>query len=190
MSSDSSENDSEFQVHQISPTVILLTGEVCNAMHRQFFRILRKTCKSELLLQAPDTVVEVFINSEGGDFGAGMAIGDLIAAAPAYIRTVVNGAAYSAATFIAVSANYECTITPNSHMMIHQMSTRFDGTAQQVQDESTNSTKLMRTMQELYKRQCPLLPVEKLQFLLTRDLILSAEECVQLGICSRLYDAW
>ena len=63
-------------------------------------------------------VINLFITSEGGDVGAGIAIHNILARQSARIVCTIDGYAYSIATVIAMAAD-EVRMAPNGLMMIH-----------------------------------------------------------------------
>ena len=85
------------------------------------------------------------IYSPGGDVHAGLSLYDFINeytnTIPVY--TVVEGIAASAATIISI-AGTKRFITPNSYMLIHQLSTFFGGNFEQIKDEFGNCEKIMK----------------------------------------------
>jgi ATP-dependent protease ClpP protease subunit len=73
-------------------------------------------------------VVEVHLNSPGGEATEGVAIANLLRQHPARIVAVVDGLAASAASMIAMGAD-ELVMAPSSQMMIHDASGGAWGTA-------------------------------------------------------------
>ncbi len=79
------------------------------------------------LLGDADRIV-VRVNSPGGESSEGRAIVNLLRAHSAEIVTVVDGAAYSAASYVAACGN-DTVMSPGSTMMIHDTSTFLYGNA-------------------------------------------------------------
>lgn len=88
----------------------------------------REVAQALDLLGDADRVV-VRVNSPGGESSEGRAIVNLLRAHPAEIVTVVDGAAYSAASYIAACGN-DSVMSPGSTMMIHDTSTYLYGNAE------------------------------------------------------------
>ncbi len=126
------------------------------------------------------------IYSPGGDVYAGLALYDYIMEYREHIPvyTVVEGLAASAATFISV-AGTKRFITPNSYILIHQLSTFFGGNYQQIEDEFENSKKCMDKIMEIYKLHTKI-NKKKLPRILKHDLNWDANECIANGLVDEI----
>ena len=100
------------------------------------------------------------------------------------VYTIVEGMAASAATFISI-AGTKRFITPNSYMMIHQLSTFVGGNFEQIQDGFNNSKKSMDKIMEIYKTRTKI-NQKKIPKILKHDLIWDADECLKYGLVDQI----
>ena len=114
---------------------------------------LDKTIEAKNNMCGTFTLKPLFLHiySFGGDVYAGLSLYDFIneykKTVPVY--TVVEGIAASAATIISIAGNKRY-ITPNSYMLIHQVSTYIGGNFEQIKDEFGNCEKIMKQLKEIY----------------------------------------
>ena len=127
--------------------------------------------------------IYLHINSFGGSVFAALAAIDTIIANPIPIISIVEGGAASAATLISVVC-HERYITPNSFMLVHQLSSGFWGKMEEIKDEFKNLRKLMKTLTRIYKKHTSIDSSEEttVKDLLKRDLWLSSKECLKYGM--------
>jgi len=140
-----------------------------------------------LKLRDEDNVkrIYLFIHSDGGDLHAGLGAMDHIQNLGVEVRTVMDGFVASAATliFLAGTRRY---VMPNANLLIHQLSTEFWGKFQDLQDEMANSKSLMDTIKSIYTKHTNI-PRKDIKSLLKREMYLSAERCMELGIAEKPY---
>lgn len=130
-----------------------------------------------------DIKINLHINSFGGSVFAALSAIDTIMANDVPIVSIVEGGAASAATLISVVC-HERKITPNSFMLVHQLSSGFWGKMEEIKDEFLNLKKLMKTLTKLYKKHTSIDESSEttLKDLLKRDLWLSSSECLRYGM--------
>lgn len=130
-----------------------------------------------------DIKINLHINSFGGSVFAALSAIDTIMANDVPIVSIVEGGAASAATLISVVC-HERKITPNSFMLVHQLSSGFWGKMEEIKDEFLNLKKLMKTLTKLYKKHTSIdeSAETSLKDLLKRDLWLSSSECLRYGM--------
>lgn len=100
------------------------------------------------LLGDADRIV-VRVNSPGGESSEGRAIVNLLRAHSAEIITVVDGGAYSAASYIAACGD-DTVMSPGSTMMIHDTSTYLYGNAEAMRKAADVLDVLSNSGAELY----------------------------------------
>jgi ATP-dependent protease ClpP protease subunit len=131
--------------------------------------------------------IHLYINSPGGDLSATFALIDVISDELTIpVHTHVEGSAKSAAALLSMAGKYR-TITRNSTVLIHQLSTHFGGPFGYIEDEYTNCAMFM----ELLKRHITKctngkFPASKMKELLKHDLELTAEECLCYGMVDEI----
>ncbi len=126
------------------------------------------------------------IYSPGGDVHAGLSLYDFIIeySKSIPVNTVVEGVAASAATVISV-AGIKRYITPNSYMLIHQLSTYVGGNFEQIKDEFGNCEKIMKQLKDIYALRTKL-NRSQLTNILKRDVNWDANDCLKYGLVDEI----
>lgn len=93
--------------------------------------------------------IVVRVNSPGGESSEGRAIMNLLRAHPAECISVVDGGAYSAASYIAVGCN-ERVMSPGTTLMIHDTSTIIYGNADALRKQADTLDTISNSGAELY----------------------------------------
>ena len=130
-----------------------------------------------------DLKIYLHINSYGGSVFAALSAIDTIMKNKIPIISIVEGGAASAATLISVVCS-ERKITPNSYMLVHQLSSGFWGKMEEIKDEYINLKKLMKTLTRIYKKHTSIDDSDDttVKDLLKRDLWLNSNECLKYGM--------
>lgn len=151
---------------------------------------IRKTNK-ELIATANGLDIEVpeiklYINSPGGlllDCFAGV---DAIRNSKAPIHSIIEGSAASAGTILSVVAKKR-SITKNSFMLIHQLSSGMWGKFEDMKDDMQNCNLLMERIYDIYG-QYTKIPKNTLKEILKRDIYFDAKTCLKYGLVDRVLD--
>jgi ATP-dependent Clp endopeptidase proteolytic subunit ClpP len=145
---------------------------------------LRKSFIDLGIDQTPE--IRIFIHSPGGDLHAGMSAMDRISSMKCDTVTIADGYCCSAAAIMLLGGKRRA-ITPNSYILIHQMSTEFWGKFEEIKDEMENC----RMFQEHIKEICTArtsLPEKKLKRLMKHDLYLTAAKCIKYGVVDQIHE--
>lgn len=149
---------------------------------RQYWNKFNKISKAHSCVEFKPKPLYIHIFSPGGCVYSGFSLYDFILEykkkIPIY--TIVEGRAASAATFISV-AGTKRFMTPNSYVLIHQLSAFFGGNYQQIEDEFENSKKCMERIMEIYKTHTKI-NKKKLPEILKHDLNWDASQCIEYGL--------
>ncbi len=136
--------------------------------------------KERLTQELPDdfplTPIWLHIYSGGGDLFAGFAIADQIKTIRSPVYSVIEGMCGSAATLISLPCSRRF-ITPNSFLLIHQLSSSMWGTYEKFKDEMILQDMVMEKLTAFY-RYYTKLSRTRVRKLLERDSWLDAEQCV------------
>ena len=126
------------------------------------------------------------INSNGGCVHSSFALYDFIIEYNKFIpvHTIIEGLAASAATIISCAGAYRY-ITPNSFMLIHQLSTFMGGNFEQLKDEFGNCQKVMDKIINIYTKHANI-NKKKLPDILKHDIIWDADECIKQGLVQEI----
>lgn len=134
------------------------------------------------------TYIYLHLCSEGGDFEASIVAHDniktIMRTENIEIVTIVEGNASSAATIIAQAGSTRL-ITPNSAVLIHQLSYGSDEgchkTYQDIRSNYENTTLCMKIIKGIYAARCKI-PKKKFQEMLLRDILIDAKTSLEYGI--------
>ena len=137
----------------------------------------------ELQLQASkygfEPHIDLHIYSPGGDAFMGLSIYDFIKQNPVPIYTYIDGNIASAATFMFL-AGKKRFMSPNSTVLIHQVSTSFWGKFEDLKDEVKNTTEIMKIVRNLYSSNTTM-KKKDIDAILKRELFLNYAECEKNG---------
>lgn len=186
MSDDGNEKKEEYEYIKVIGNEIYFYCDVdsdsvleLNTAIRRLERDLRLK-QFELGIYDPPTI-RVYIHSDGGELYAGLSAMDHMSKSKAKIITVADGCCASAAAMMLLGG-HERYIKKNSYVLIHQLSTDgFWGKFEELKDEMENCNRLMDHLKEIVKEKTNI-PERKVDKLMKRDLILSAESCVHYGV--------
>lgn len=142
-------------------------------------RILLSFEKNAIITETTNVPIHLHIQSYGGNLHYAIYLIDLIESMKTPVYTYVDGFAASAATLISMSGKKRF-ITKHSLMLVHQLSTGFQGKFAEINDESENVQNLMNFMMQFYLDHTKLSKYD-LQSLLKRDIWLNASQCVKFG---------
>ena len=131
-----------------------------------------------------DPKIYLHIQSDGGDAYAGLSAMDFLKRCTIPIVTLVDGFVASAATFILLGGK-EVKMNEHSHILIHQIRTQFWGKFDELCDEMKNSANLMNMVRAIYRENSSM-PKKVIDTLLTKELYLSAEECLRYKIVDEI----
>jgi ATP-dependent Clp endopeptidase proteolytic subunit ClpP len=160
--------------------------DLVKKLMRDYLHKITKTKNQNTFMVIKQKPLFLHIYSPGGDVYAGLSLYDFITEynknTPVY--TVVEGVAASAATIISV-AGCKRYITPNSYMLIHQLSTYFGGNFEQIKDEFGNCEKIMKQLKDIYSKRTKLTK-NQLTDILKRDINWCANDCKKYGLVDEI----
>ena len=134
----------------------------------------------------PDKDISVYINSPGGSVYAGLAIYDTMNFIKPDVQTICVGIAMSmGAPLLAGGAKGKRMALPNAKILIHQVSSGFQGQATDIEIHARETIALKRKMEEIMSRHTSQ-DVEKVRQDMDRDYFMSSEEAKGYGIIDRV----
>lgn len=162
-----------------------ITRDSIHVLNRQIDELTKQLKIIQICynLQRPP-VIELFISSDGGDFFPAISTADKIISNSIPIHTHCEGMAASAATLISVVGKRR-TISRNTSLLIHQVSSGLWGNYQQIKDEMQNLSLIMKTMKRIYLSHTKFQESD-LDELLKHDLCLNSEEALQYGLVDEI----
>lgn len=143
-----------------------------------------------LFLEAenPDSDINLFVNSGGGEVTAGLAIYDTMMFIKPDVSTIVMGQACSMGSFLAqAGAPGKRKVLPHSRTMIHQPSGGARGMASDIEISYKEIMNIKKTLTELYvKHNTKGKTYEEFETAMDRDYFLSAQEAVDFGLADEV----
>lgn len=132
----------------------------------------------------PRTPIEIHMNSYGGDPYSMLALYDVIHTVGCQIKFYGKGAIMSAATWILCAAD-ERNLYPHTTIMVHDGSDGFEGKFTDFKIAKEEGDRLMEVLYDIYEKNSRM-PREFWEEVCKRDLYLTAEEAVQLGLADKI----
>lgn len=132
--------------------------------------------------------IYLFINSEGGDYFAGLSAMDHIKNMKYPVYTVIDGMVASAGTFISL-AGKKRFMMKSSWVLIHQIKSWLGGmfTYEELKDEYENSANFMKSLNKMYSENTNI-SNKKLETFFKHDLYINSEEAIKMGIVDQYYN--
>jgi ATP-dependent Clp protease protease subunit len=135
-----------------------------------------------------DKDISIYINSPGGSVYAGLAIYDTMQFIKPDVRTICCGIAMSmGAVILAGGAPGKRMSLPNSKILIHQVSSGFQGQATDVEIHAKEIIDLRGKLDEIIAHHSGT-ALEKVKLDTERDYFMDPEEAVAYGIIDRVID--
>ena len=150
--------------------------------------IANRLCAQILLLAAEDPTkdISLYINSPGGSVYAGLAIYDTMRFIKPDVQTICVGIAMSmGALLLAGGAAGKRMALPNAKILIHQVSSGFQGQATDIEIHAKEIIALRQRLDEIISEHTGQ-PIEKVKKDTERDYFMSAEEAREYGIVDRV----
>ena len=134
----------------------------------------------------PDKDVSLYINSPGGSVYAGLAIYDTMQFIKPDVATICVGIAMSmGALLLAGGAEGKRMALPNAKILIHQVSSGFQGQATDIEIHAREVIELRRRLDEIIAKHSGR-DVEKVRSDTERDYFMSSDEAKEYGIIDRV----
>ena len=130
----------------------------------------------------PDKDISIYINSPGGGVYAGLAVYDTMQYIKPDVQTVCVGIAMSmGAIILAGGAPGKRMALQNSKILIHQVSSGFQGQATDIEIQAREVINIKRRLEEITAEHTGQ-ELEKVSKDMERDYFMSAEEAKEYGI--------
>ena len=137
----------------------------------------------------PDKDISMYINSPGGSVYAGLAIYDTMQYIKPDVQTICVGIAMSmGALLLSGGAPGKRMATPNSKILIHQVSAGYKGQATDIEIHAKEIIDMRRRLDEIIAKHTGQ-DIERVKQDTERDYFMSAEEAVEYNIVDRVIDS-
>ncbi|MEX2646955.1 MAG: ATP-dependent Clp endopeptidase proteolytic subunit ClpP [Gaiellaceae bacterium] len=136
----------------------------------------------------PDKDISIYVNSPGGSVYSGLAIYDTMQFIRPDIQTICVGIAMSmGALILAGGAEGKRMALPNAKILIHQVSSGFQGQATDIEIQAREIIGIKRRLEEIIAKHTGQ-ELEKVSKDMERDYFMSAEESKDYGIIDQVIE--
>jgi ATP-dependent Clp protease, protease subunit len=136
----------------------------------------------------PDKDISLYINSPGGSIYAGLAIYDAMQFIKPDVQTICVGVAMSmGALLLAGGAEGKRMTTPNSKILIHQVTGGFQGQATDIEIHAREIIDVRKRLDEIIAKHTGQ-PMDKVAKDTERDYFMSADEAMEYHIIDRVIE--
>ncbi len=130
----------------------------------------------------PDKDISIYINSPGGSVYAGLAVYDTMQYIKPDVQTVCVGIAMSmGAVLLGGGTPGKRMALPNSKILIHQVSSGFQGQATDIEIQAREVINIKRRLEEILASHSGQ-PLDKVSKDMERDYFMTADEAQEYGI--------
>ena len=130
----------------------------------------------------PDKDISIYINSPGGSVYAGLAIYDTMQFIKCDVQTICVGIAMSmGALLLAGGAKGKRMALPNAKILIHQVSSGFQGQATDIEIQAREVISIKRRLEEIFAQHSEQ-PLDKVSKDMERDYFMTSDEAKEYGI--------
>lgn len=130
-------------------------------------------------------VLELHINSPGGDVFASFSIYDYLKRSPVQTIGYIDGRAFSGASIILCGCSHRI-ITENGFILCHQARSGVVGTAKNIEDTYQNISEVQNKMKALYLKETKI-PKDVLDNMLKEDIYLDSKKCLEYGLVDEIF---
>lgn len=146
-----------------------------------------KQFKEDLDALGDIDILNVYINSDGGDVFAGQAIHSMLKRHKAKVNVHIDGLAASIASVVAMAGD-KIYMPSNSMMMVHKAWTWTAGNSDDLRKMADDLEKIEETIVNAYRDKSGL-SVKKIKELMEAETWMTAEEAVQYGFADEVEKA-
>ena len=130
----------------------------------------------------PDREVSLYINSPGGSVYAGLAIYDTMQYVKCDVQTICVGIAMAmGALVLAAGTEGKRMALPNAKILIHQVSSGFEGQATDIEIQAREVISIKRRLEEIIAQHTGQ-PLDKVAKDMERDYFMTADDAKEYGI--------
>jgi len=134
----------------------------------------------------PDREVSLYINSPGGSVYAGLAIYDTIQYVKCDVQTICVGIAMAmGALLLAAGTAGKRMALPNAKILIHQVSSGFEGQATDIEIQAREVIAIKRRLEKIIAQHTGQ-PLDKVSNDMERDYFMTADEAKEYGIIDNI----
>ncbi len=136
----------------------------------------------------PDKDISIYVNSPGGSVYAGLAIYDTMQFVKPDVQTICVGIAMSmGALLLAGGAKGKRMALPNAKILIHQVTSGFQGQATDIEIQANEIIAIKRRLEEIITHHTGQ-ELEKVSKDMERDYFMTSAEAQEYGIIDRVIE--
>lgn len=162
------------------------SGDDCSGDFNQTNIELAIRSLHRMSMDGPGKPIELYMSSYGGDPYAMLRLYDEILSCPCQVKFFGSGAIMSAATWIMVVCD-ERYLHPHTTIMVHDGSEEYGGKHTDVQITAAEMKRLQDVLYDIYASNTRM-PKAFWQDVCQRDLYITAEEAIMLGMADKLIE--
>ena len=133
--------------------------------------------------------LNIHISSYGGEVNEGLTIASIIKQHKGKTKAIIDSWACSIASIIACSCD-EVQMYPSSMLMIHNALCCAFGNAEELRQQANVLDKISNSLKTVYlEKSNGKLDIDKITELMDAESWLSAEECLEYGLCNTIIDS-
>lgn len=141
--------------------------------------------RDALLAHGSVSQINLYINSLGGSVKEGLGILNQLKRHPAHVTAYIDGFAFSVASLIAMSAD-EIVMPKNTLMLLHNVWITASGNSAELRKAADDLEQYNEATKQAYLEKAGgKLDYETLTDLMNAESTLTAEQCMQYGLCDR-----
>lgn len=168
---------------------VFIYGEITKYAWEEYGEVSSITFKNELDELGDVDEINLYINSPGGSVFEAMAIIAMLDRHPADIISHIDGLAASCASVVPMISK-RIIMPSNALMMIHHAWTFAMGNAASLRKSADDIERISQAMCQYYlDRAGDKLSEEKLNEMLEEDTWLTAEQCLEYGLCDEIIES-
>jgi ATP-dependent protease ClpP protease subunit len=162
-----------------------ITQDSCLELNRILNEVDLKFSNLQHILKYDNKpVIHLHLQTCGGEIYAAFSTVDTIRNLNSEVYTYVDGLVASAGTLMSCVGKKRI-MGAHAHLLIHQLSSEAYGTYADLQASIDNCTNLMKLLKAFYKKHTKI-PMKKLDELMTKDIYLTPEECLEYNIIDEI----
>lgn len=161
-----------------------ITQENISDLLSEIDRVSYDIIKIKFQFDLEDIPIYLHINSEGGEVHQAFRVVDKIKRNPVKVVTIGDGFVGSAATFIMIAGHHRQS-TPNTHFLIHQLSSGCQGKISDLKDSTKNCKRIQERIARYYTEWTKL-DTKKVESMLRKEREFDAEKALEFGLVDEL----
>lgn len=129
--------------------------------------------------------IYLHLTTDGGIIYSALSVIDCMKSLATPVNTIVDGFVASAGTLISVNGERRF-MGENAYMLIHELRGGFWGKMTEIDDEYTNTKRIMKHLVKIYEDRTKI-KKKDLETILKKDIIWDVDDCMKKGLIDDIY---